>query len=133
MAAELAKTTSLAIRRPRRLSFKFHQHTILLRRCPEKLEANHLADYFTQINTETAPFIDNFTEQSHEFWAGNFGPFKAALPDNPVNLNPTEAARRFRRLHLALTDNCTCPNFAQSFNNGWQAAEKVNSSLRRQP
>lgn len=110
-----------------------HQHTILLRRCPEKLEANHLADYFTQINTETAPFIDNFTEQSHEFWAGNFGPFKAALPDNPVNLNPTEAARRFRRLHLALTDNCTCPNFAQSFNNGWQAAEKVNSSLRRQP
>lgn len=108
-----------------------HQRTILLRRCPEKLETNHLADYFTQIETETAPFIDNFAEQSHEFWTGNFGPFRAALPGSsqePKILS--KVAKRFSHLHLALTDNYACPNFAQSFYNGWQAAERVNLNLR---
>ena len=103
-----------------------------MRRCPEKLEPNRLADYFAQISTETAPFIDNFAEQSHEFWTGNFGPFRAALPGNsqePKNLS--KVAKRFSHLHLALTDNCACPNFAQSFHNGWQAAERASSTLRQ--
>lgn len=111
-----------------------HQRTILLRRCPEKLEANRLADYFAQINTETAPFIDNFAEQSHEFWTGNFGPFLAALPGkSQAKFSLNKKAKCFNRLHLALTDLCACPNFAQSFDNGWQAAEKVSLALRQRP
>lgn len=111
-----------------------HQHTVLLRRSPEKLEANRLADCFAQISTETTPFIDNFTEQSHEFWTANFGPFQAALPGKSQSkLSLSENAKRLNHLHLALTDLCACPNFAQSFDNGWQAAEKVGLALRHLP
>lgn len=110
-----------------------HKHTILLRRCPQRLEANRLADYFTQISLETAPFIDNFAQLSHEFWTSNFGPFRAALPNRkPIWQNLSQAIGHFSHLHLALTDSCTCPNFAQSFDNGWQAAEMVNLALHRQ-
>lgn len=109
-----------------------HQQTVLLRRSPERLEANRLADCFAQINTETAPFIDNFAEQSHEFRTGNFGPFRAALPgSSQAKLSLSENAKRFSRLHLALTDIGACPNFAQSFANGWQAAERVGLALRQ--
>lgn len=111
-----------------------HNLTILTRRCPEKLDCNRLADCFSQIETETAPFIDNFTNQSHEFWVGSFGPFRKALPGcNWPNHNQVAetVAQYFSRLHVALTDGGTCPNFAQSFHNGWQAAQKVSDTLRQ--
>ncbi|MGM9999544.1 MAG: NAD(P)-binding protein [Candidatus Bruticola sp.] len=111
-----------------------HSSAILLRRQPQKFSPDCLDLYFKNIHSETLPFIDDFAQQAHVFWAANFGQFRRALPrqiwaDNKPKTETLLWRQQLPAIHLALTDSHTAPNFAQSFHNGWQAAQEVYSAL----
>ncbi|MGM9991813.1 MAG: NAD(P)-binding protein [Candidatus Bruticola sp.] len=111
-----------------------HSSSVLLRQQPQKISPYRLADYFKNIKDETLPFIDKFAQQSHIFWASNFGQFRCACPkqiwaDSKLKSAAIQLKKQLPPLHLALTDNNTAPNFVQSFHNGYQTALEVRSAL----